>query len=99
MPITQEEDANHEFWNSMVACSEGTLVPMAEIQEAYSEFWMATVARAAHTLLEVSDPTLNSSPDQDGYYDSSHQYWPDAHKYIASDTDEVLKLIDDTLRR
>ena len=41
----------------------------------------------------------DSSPDEDGYYDSTGECWKDAHKYEASDTDEVLKLIDDTLRR
>lgn len=35
--------------------------------------------------------------DEDGYYDSSGEWWQDAHHYVPSDTDEVLKLIDETL--
>lgn len=52
-------------------------------------------------IQETNAPDGHSirGPNQDGYYDSTGEYWPDAHKYIASDTDEVLKLIDDTLRR
>lgn len=36
--------------------------------------------------------------DEDGYYDSSGEWWQDAHHYVPSDTDEVLKLIDETLK-
>ena len=50
--------------------------------------------------LGESEPThrgYKPQLDQDGYYDSSGEWWQDAHHYVPSDTDEVLKLIDETL--
>ncbi len=44
----------------------------------------------------VGKPTVHQ-PDADGYYDSTTEYWKDAHEYKASDTDEVLSLIDKAL--
>ena len=43
-------------------------------------------------------PVQEPEQDQDGYYDSSGEWWQDAHHYVPSDTDEVLKLIDETLK-
>ena len=71
----------------------------------FEQAWAEAMARGegAHLFL-IPDPRLRSTlsrqpeQDEDGYYDSSGEWWQDAHHYVPSDTDEVLKLIDETLK-
>ena len=83
-------------------------VPMLGLREVWAEYMQsddtAAFGEAMHALVlsggeAVIRLAVPHQPqlDQDGYYDSSGEWWQDAHHYVPSDTDEVLKLIDETL--
>lgn len=99
-PTAPESRQHFLDWATGIAREWNAIVPLDVVQDA-PETWYE-IRQPRNENLNFWTPSSavvppSREPDEEGFYDSTGEYWGDSHTYTASDTDEVMKLIDDTL--